>query len=203
MVKLDTLRGGGASKELPIDTILKCIEIGKSIGGGGAPVDTGFMGILKDILKDVAPVALPLLMGGGARPVGGPAQHVPAIESGGGDMERAAQVEASLREGIAYLKKKCMMGADPDLYLALICDNADNEQFSQLVHLATTQEFTLFSKLDPEIEQPPYAAFFRHVYNGIRSAFNSANQVDDNLSRSGGNETDVASNGGTGEGGNT
>jgi hypothetical protein len=203
MVKLDALRGASAPKEMPIDTILKCIEIGKSIGGGGTVVDDSFLGVLKDILKEVAPVALPYLMGGGARSPGAPVPQIPAGQPGANDMERAQQVENSLREGIAYLKKKCMMGADPDLYLALICDNADQEQFGQLVHIATTQEFALFAKLDPEIEQPSYAAFFRHIYDGIRSAFNSPNPVDDNRSGSGGNTTDVTSNVRTGEGGNT
>lgn len=187
LAKLDQIRGREAPKEMPLDTILKCIDIGKSLGG--APVDDSFLGVIKDILKEVAPVLAPVIMSGmTARP-----GAVPALPPNGAhnpEQEQAQMVEQQLKEGISFLKKKCMMGASPDLYLALILESADEDNFARLIHIALTQEFAVFAKLDPEIEQPAYVKFFRHIYDGIRSEIAARNTVDDDTGGAGGNAGD-------------
>lgn len=192
MVKMDAMRGGSAPKEMSVETIMKCIELGKSLGG--APVDDSFMGVVKDLLKEVAPVVAPILMAGMRSPAVNGQPAIAADTPGGTEMERAQKIEETLRNGIAFLKKKCMMGSSPDLYLGLILESAEDERFAQLIHIALTQEFAVFAKLDPEIEQPAYVKFFRHIYDGIRSEFSARDTVDDDSGGAGRNAPDPASN---------
>ncbi len=189
MVKLDSLRGGGQAKELPVDQIIKCIELGKTLNGGGV-VDDSFLSVIKDILKEAAPVILPLVMSGmKAAP-----QQLPQQTAGESEMEQAERIERRLKEGIVFLKKKCMQGSNPDLYLGLILESADSEEFARLIHIALTQEFAIFAKIDPEIEQPAYVKFFRHIYDGIRSEIAERDKLDDDTGGAGGDPPDTSSN---------
>jgi hypothetical protein len=177
--------------ETPMEQVMKMAEFIVSMRGGDK--DDTWKDVLSGIAREVAPTVLPMLMGPrpGA-PVGAPAQQ----QIGGDDVknteEQARAVEAQLRAGIAYLKKKCMIGADPELYLGLILDSADDESYARLIHLATTQEFELFARLDGEIANAPYREFFETIYNGIRSAYQATNPVAVDPKRASGNVGNAA-----------
>lgn len=186
MLKLQQLQA--PKQDTSLDTILKCIEIGKSLGGGGGS-DWG--SIIKDVVKEIGPTIAPLIMsaanGGVQRP------GLPAGTNGG---DSAMVEEQMLKQGIAFLKKKCMMRSDPGLYVDMVIDNAEEFPYSRLVHIATTQEFSAFTNLDPELGQEPYQTFFKTIYDGLRSNFGRTNSVDVDSGRTDGNENNPSGNGG-------
>lgn len=159
-------------RETPLDQVMKMAEFIVQMRGGGEG-DESLKGILSGIAREVAPTFVPLLMN----------RQKPPLE--GGDV--GVIQDRMLREGLSVLKKKCIVGADPNLYLALILDNADDEKYSKLVSLAAQEEFSFFVQLDPEIGRPPYFAFFKFIYDGLRSAVESADKVERD---SGGSERD-------------
>jgi hypothetical protein len=186
-------------KEMPVDTLLKCIELGKSIG---AQPSDDWKTILLEVLREVAPVAGPLLASM-ARGNGANGTEKPSLPDASPEvqqMEKQKQLEANLKAGIAYLKKKCMIGADPGLYIDFISDNVDIEEYAQLVHIATTQDFSVFASVDAELEQPAYQSFFRSIYDGLRFNFIKPDSVAGDTGGKGGNGGDTAKNVGTGKG---
>lgn len=175
-------------QETTLDQFIKVFEVVR----GMQPADSAndLTGILGGIAKQVAPVLLPALMGGGAT------ASAPVVE--GGQMSTDEMV---LRQGIAFLKKKCMIGADPALYLDFILDNADDPRFGRLAQLAASEGFEFFVSLDAELGQPPYQPYFKLIYDGLRSALNPVHQVEVDTSRAGGDKANTSRNGAAGKGG--
>lgn len=172
--------------ETPIEQVMKMAEFIVAMRGGGE-ADDSFAGILKGIAKEVAPAILPGL--------------IQARNGGGGGQVQMSAEEEMIRSGILYLKKKCMMGTDPQLYIDFILDNADDERFGKLVQLAATQPFEIFAKLDPELANPPYLAYFKFIYDGLRSAISASDSVDVDSRGPGGDTNHVNQNGAASKGG--
>lgn len=177
-------------QELTPDTILKWIEVGKEIGGGASGGDS-FTGMLKEI----APAALQALVR--ARGNGGMAGHIDSPPSN--EAEAKMFAEMRLKMGIAFLKKKCLAGSDPLLYLEMILDNRDEAEFQQLIHACLTSDFSAFVQIDPTINDEPFEPFFRAIYDGIRSPPGANDSVDDNSTGKGGDHGDFGNNGTTGK----
>ncbi len=189
MVQLQALQP--PKPDTSVDTILKCIEIGKSLGGSGGGTDWG--DIIKDVIKEVGPSIAPLIMS--ASRGGAPGPNAGALPEG----EQKAVIEQQLmKQGIDYLKKKCMMRSDPGLYLDMIIDNAEEFPYSRLVHLATTQEFSAFAAVDADLSNEPYQTFFKLIYDGLRSHFGKPNSVEHDSAGASGDEDHVAGHGRTG-----
>jgi hypothetical protein len=82
-----------------------------------------------------------------------------------------------LKQAFAFLKRKCLAGSDPGLYIDIIVDNRDEPTYQKLIHAVLTREFSEFAALDPEIERPPFNEFFRFIYDGLRSVIKGENQM--------------------------
>jgi hypothetical protein len=196
--------------ETPLDQLLKLHQAISEIKSG--PVeDDSVMGIVKDMVKGAAPALIPLLAGflnkAGAVPasVAAPVQAVALPEAKGEAMpeksdELRARQEAELRAGLNYLKKQCMKGAYPETYIGMICENA--EDFQALLYLAANEEFSYFVALDPEIGKPPYNAFVRSIYDGLRQYNSSTDSVDEDTAGARGDKPNTSGNGATRKRGN-
>ncbi len=195
MVKLNSIRGDSAPKEMPIDTLLKCIELGKTLGGGGTS-DDSWLGVVKEIFKEIGPALAPLAMAAmrSAQPATAIAAGSASVPGATDMQQEEEKIAAQLREGIVFLKKKCMQGADPEVYLSLILDSAGEEEFAKLIHIATSQDFAVFARLDPDIEKPAYIKFFKQIYDGIRSEFSGDDSVVPDSGGAGGDASNTTGN---------
>ncbi len=179
------------------DSILKWIDFGKQLGGGGGT--ESWASVVKEIFKEAAPVIAPILMAASRNAAAQPqpnGQQLPAAQGGDPVLE-----EQMMRQGIVYLKKKCMMRSDPGIYLDFIIDNAEEFPYSRLVSVATTQEFSAFAGLDPELNTEPYKPWFLFIFDGLRSHFGGAHTVDADSSRTTGDANNPPNNGGSDKGG--
>lgn len=170
--------------------LLEAIKLGISLSGGKVPndEDDSFSGIAKSVLKEAGPAILTGLMSGRGNP-----QLPPQIAA-----PQEVDVDALKKMGIAYLKKKALAGADPELYIAFALDNADDAQYQPILRDVLTSEFDVFTSIDGEIAKNPILLeWFRTLYNGIRSAFAEANPVAANTGGKDGNVTHIGSNGST------
>jgi len=170
---------------------MKCIELGKSLQGG----DDSFGTTLKEIVKEAAP-AIAQMLTARAPAAGAPQQQI--AESPESQKEA---LDAQMKLGIAFLKKKCINGADPGLYIDLIIDNREEASYAGLIHGIISKDFATFAGLDPEIALPAFEPFFRSIYDGLRSAFNPADSVAVHSAGTARNPADVAGHGKSGQSG--
>lgn len=169
MLKLQQIQGGSGGNQMSADTLLKAIELGRTMGGDGGG-DT-WQRLLADVVREGMPVIVPLLQGlmqKQTTPNGGPPMAIT------GQQVSAAEI-AAFKKLTGFLKKKCLAGSEPALYVELVLDNQD--EYGQLLHWINAQEFSAFAALDPEIASEPYKAFFEFLFNGLRQATKGKNQV--------------------------
>jgi hypothetical protein len=176
--------------ETPADKMMDAIKLGVELAKGNGESDS-WKSILGEVVKEAAPVALAML---NHRPQAGPVPNPEVAQIPAGDA-----MDEMLKMGIAYLKKKCLSGADAGLYLDLIIDNRDDANYANLIHRALTQEFDVFTAIDGEIGKPPYLDFFRAIYDGLRSAFGGENPVATDSGGGDGNEPNVKPHGKAGK----
>lgn len=190
MSELKTLQGGTESN---VDMVMKCIELGRTLNGAGEESP------LMEILKLVAPTVAPQIISGLMRkPAEGPsggmadasAKAIPAKTVEASEVATPEQ-EQSLKLLFAYLKKKSVVGSDPELYIAYVLDNGELPDFQMLVSKVRSESFEEFVKLDSEIGKEPHVKFFRAIYDGLRSAFEQGNFVELDSSRKSGNGGDT------------
>lgn len=181
--------------ELPVETLMKAIELGKSLAGTGG--DDSLMGLVKEVAKGAAPAIAGMLATRGGVPDNPPMRTVsgvPAVTEG----QDVNVIElAMLRSGVQFLKKKAIAGSDPELYVHLIADNADDPKYQKLISRIANQEFSAFISIDPELGQEPFRKFFEHVYNRLRSIFTESDSVEDNSGREGGDNGDTSGDAGS------
>lgn len=188
MYKLDQMRG---TKEVPLDTLLKAVEIGKSIAGAGNVSETGqWLELAKEAMPAVQGLLSALMTNRGVPPV---------QQLQGGQMPTEADLVQQLKIAIAFLKKKCLAGSHPGLYIELVADNYDEPTYQELVRRVFAQDFSEFASIDPEIAKPPFDAFFRFLYDGLRSRFKPDDPMADVSDGESGNTADTSSNGATGK----
>lgn len=193
LYKLDQMRG---QKELPIDSLMKAIELGKSIAGGNPVEGSEWMGLLREAMP-----AINGLIGSVMQRNNGVGQ-AQQIAAGGQQVgaPNEAMLQAQLRAAIAFLKKKCLAGSHPQLYIEVVADNyEDDATYQELVRRVSTQDFPEFAAIDPEIAKPPFEPFFKFIFDGLRSRFKPENPMEPSIEREGGDAPNVASNGATRE----
>lgn len=189
LIKLDTLRGGGPAKELPMDTLIKAVELGKTLGGGGA-AETDWTTKLFDVLKD-NPSVVPAVTGLLSRIIPGNGSAPPVQTQENNEMME----EQIMRQGITWLKRKALAGSDPGLYIDIVVDNQDDGLYAKLISRILENDFSTFAALDADISRPEYEPFFRAIYDGIRSVFIQPDKVVLDTARAGGNDGDTAKDG--------
>jgi hypothetical protein len=166
LLKIDQLRGGSKA-EVPVDTLLKAIQLGKEMGGGG---ETDWTMKLLDVLKDSMP-ALQGIVGSLAKRI------APTDNNGGGDVP-VVNDDLMLKQGLIYLKKKALAGSDPGLYVDIIVDNREEQLYEKLIRRILETDFSAFAAIDADISRPEYESFFRAIYNGVRSVFIQPSDVE-------------------------
>lgn len=130
---------------------------GIEIGSTGN-VDGGWKGIVGDAIKAIPQVAKEFK-----------AQPPDAVNNG----EQPTMDEATLlKHGLAYLKTRAAINADPGLWVDFITSNMDEAQWQPLFKLIN-QPFEQIGQIDAEILQPQYRPFFEQLYNGLRDALSS------------------------------
>lgn len=179
LVKLDQLRGT-QSREVPVDTLLKAIQLGKEMGGGG---EGDWTMKLLDVLKESMPAIQGL--------IGSVTQRITPANGGG----EAVSEDAVLKQGLGYMKKKALARSDPGLYVDIIVDNREEPLYAKLIHRILESDFSAFAAIDPEISRPEYEPFFRAIYDGVRSTFIENNSVEMDSSGKGGNPNDAPGDG--------
>ena len=107
-----------------------------------------------------------------------------------------AQLQAQLRMAIAFLKKKCLAGSHPQLYIEVVADNyEDDPTYQELIRRVASQDFSEFAAIDPEIGKPPFQPWFKFIFDGLRSRFKPENPVEPSSAGEGGNTSDSPGNG--------
>jgi hypothetical protein len=164
----------------------------------------------KTTLIDAAKEALPLVagaMGGAGSRVPATMQNAPIVIPNSGvqkPMEVRTPEMQIVYDTIQNLKSYAMAKTDPDLVIDWAIANATKPEVQHVIHFAFTNDFAAFAKVDPEIANEPYVTWFKLVYDGLRSAFNSADSVDDDNSGESGDARNVTPNanaGGSGRAG--
>ncbi len=190
LVKLNQLNGAQREqpREVPVETIMRAIELGKTLNGA----DDSAMGIFKEIAREAGPPLIQaFVQSRQQQQQQGQQMEPPRIPALNPEQLR----EAQLKEGLAYLKKKCLSGADPGLFTDWIIGNVEDPDYGFLVHKVISETFETFSGHDPEIATPPFVEFFRAIYDGLRSAFSPSNPVVTDTGGTGGHKSNPASNG--------
>lgn len=136
-----------------IGVLRQGIEIGAS---GGLPERSIWESVAGEMIK-VLPNILGGLRGRAAAPA--PAENPPD-----GDMLRE-----KIAAGLAYLKGRAERGTDPNLWVDVILQNLDDPQWRPFISLLD-RPFEEFASIDPDINRPPYQAFFRSIYDGVKQA---------------------------------
>lgn len=193
MVKLQSLQ---PKSDLPLDTLIKAVELGRTLSGDGGNSTSEWGPILKDVLSQAGPVIGQLLGGLVAK-----TQPQPAAIAEGQPMNAEAteqQMELMLRQAIGLLKRKCLGGSDPALYIEVIYDNREDATYQALIHRILDKPFSAFIDIDPEIGTGHYEAFFITIYNGVREAFSESSAVVVDPAQQKGNTADAKGNGGAG-----
>lgn len=162
---------GNNNQNNPVETVKLAMELAKMIKGVPEG-DDSFMGVVKDVVKEAGPSLLQSFMAKNGNPPAVPVAVLPASV-----VTPEQRLQQSLKDGIAFLKKKAVAGADAGLYIDFAIDNREGELFAPILHAILTQEFSVFTSIDPEIGQPPYVEWFRTLYDGLRSAFAPADPV--------------------------
>jgi hypothetical protein len=202
LAKLDQLRGG-QNNGFNLDSIVKCIEIGSRMNGGGGG-DSGWEGMLRDVLKDNAPAIIGLLQMGAAKlqamgkPAEAKSEPAQVVEE---NMEPSEQEVIILRQGIGFLKKKAAAHSDPGLYVDLIVDNRDDPLYARLISKIVESDFPTFATIDADIAKPEYRDFFCFIHDRIRHIFKPANTVAAPSGGKHGNKGNASSNGTAGKSG--
>jgi len=204
LAKLDQLRGGNGAG-FNLDSMVKLIEIGSRMNGGGAE-NGGWEGMLRDVLKDNAQSIINLLQLGVAKlgamkPVEQPQPKAVEQEKVEETVESSQQELMILQRGIGFLKKKAAAHSDPGLYVDLIVDNREDPLYAKLISKIVESDFPTFAAIDADIAKPEYREFFGFIHDRIRQVFKPANTVEAAGSGKRGNKGDASGNGTTGKSG--
>ncbi|MCP5101887.1 MAG: hypothetical protein GY950_00825 [bacterium] len=133
---------------------------GIEIGSAGN-VDGGWKGIIGDAIKTIPQVAK---------------EFKAEQPSDNGEQQTMSETDL-LKHGLAYLKTRANINADPMLWVDFIGANMDEAQWQPLLKLLH-QPFERIGEIDPEIMQPEYRPFFEQLYNGLKDAISSKGTSD-------------------------
>lgn len=198
MVKIQQL---APKQETSLDQVIKAIELGKTIGGGATPDADDWKPLIRELLVGAAPLLQGMAAAYLRRPAAPGQGQPPGTETTDVQILNDQQRMFAL---IQYLKAKCLKGSDPFLYVDLLLNDADEPDNQKLIHAIVTQEFENFVAIDAEIGRPPFLAWFRAIYDGLRSQVEAANKMAADPLQQGRDESDTSKNGksGKGRGGN-
>ncbi len=175
---LDALRG---KQESGMELFLKGVSFAKetihSPHSGDWKLEA--VGMLKDALPTIAN-----MIPGNRPPV--PSPQTPQIPT-------EEQQAVLIKQGLTYLKKKCISGMEPDLIVDWISNNA--EEYQQLIHMVLNIPFEEFVKHDPEIGTEPFKQWFTTLFDGLRFTFIPTDTVDVDTAGSPGDPDNSGNNG--------
>lgn len=195
MKTIHAMNGGTANPGKEYAEGLKAgIELARSVGGGGElDWKTEAFRMLKDVIPSVASGVV-AMTGKQAAP-----QRVAAVPQSAAPIATLPpedELNKIIFGGIQELKKYCMKNTPPELIVDWVVNNA--EQYHHFVRAALNRSYDSFATIDPEIASEPYNTFFRSFYDGLRSAFDPTNNVDDDNDGRDGDTGNAAHNANTG-----
>ncbi len=193
MLKISQLQQQ-SQPQMGVETILKCIELGKSLSGGEADWKSTLIETAKEFAPAINGLVASQLSGPQAQPNGKPQlQQL-------GETMTPEELTGQLKAAIAWLKGKCLGGSPADLYVEWICDNREIPLYGRLIHEILAKDFSAFVAIDAEIGNAPYRAFFESIHNGVRSAFGGDDSLDVDSSGPTGDAPNASANGKAGKG---
>lgn len=171
LANIDSLRG---KQESGVDLIMKGIDLAQRFSGD-TDWKTDLIRMGKDVLPKIADGVTAVM---GVRNNGHSQQIQPTVTNNEGEAQTQELPSAeAIRAGIAYLKRKCLNGVDPDLIIDWIVPNAD--EYQGLIRVILNKDFSEFAQYDIEIGSEPYLGWFRKLFDGLRSAFSPTDSMDD------------------------
>jgi len=171
---LDSLRG---KQESTMDLFLKGVTFAKETmkdSGGTGDWKSELISAGKEAIPVIANM-IPNLIPNSQQPmptqqqVNGNGNHQPNQIS---DQQRVAM----LKQGLDYLKKKCISGLQPEFIVEWVENNA--EDYQSLIGEILNTPFEDFVKIDAEIGREPFKPWFTDLFNRFRSSFAAVNTVD-------------------------
>src|SRR5215831_12468107 len=204
--RLDQLRGGAQAQQLPMDVMIRAIELGQKLSSAGVPTED-WTSLFRDVLKENMPVILPLLTKMFMQQPQPPQNITPPVKAGVIEERKEVpvmpdeetQLQEALKQAISFLKRKAERNSDPGLYVDMIMDNREDPLYARLISDILEKDFSAFASIDPEIAGPKYSGFFGFIYNGIRSIFDQQNSMASVSNGKDGNKTNAPVDGGSGK----
>ena len=167
LANLDGLRG---KQESGMDLFQRGVTFAKEIMDMKSPGNGDWKSELVSAAKD----ALPIVGGILASKSGVSSMPTPKNPNELVTASQEQQIEA-IRQGLAYLKKQCLKGVNPELIVEWVENNA--EDYQPLIHNVLNLPFEKFVEIDAEIGNEPFKQWFTGLFNGLRSAFVPDNTV--------------------------
>jgi hypothetical protein len=174
LANLDGLRG---KQESTVDLLIKGIEMGRTLDGGGGSLDwkSELLRLAKDNLPGVVGVVQNAIAAKNGQPVAVP---VPGNTNPPVEVDEGQQMALMLKHAIGVLKSQFMMGLDGESALQLILANIANPQYHGIIQQFLLLSFDELVALDADIGKEPFNSRFRFVHDGLRSALSETDPVD-------------------------
>lgn len=190
LANLDGLRG---KQESAMDLFQKGMTFAKEIydskPNGSGDWKSEAIGAIKE--------ALPVVGGIIAAKTGAPQPSMPTPTNPNELVQATPEQQTqAIRQGLNYLKQRCLKGVDPQLIVDWVENNA--EDYQPLIHMVLNLPFEKFVEIDAEIGNEPFKQWFTELFNGLRSAFVPDNQVDVDSTGQHGNSDNAGNHGNTG-----
>ena len=164
------------------DKIAEVFKTGVELGASGGVPEKGWGGILKDVITEIpqvlnqmksqpiqnVPQPRPAVPQPVPQPAGQPAAQPPA-----GDLPVDQPTLELLRRGIQYLKAKARAGKEVGLWVDLIVQNLEEQQWLPFAELVEMPFEDIAKATDPEILQPIYRPWFEALFAGVKDALSS------------------------------
>jgi hypothetical protein len=166
--------GGGASGGAKLfSEILPFVrEIMKMAGGNVPEEDTGWKGIIKDVVGYLPDVMKQ--MKGASVPLQNPSPPGPMIADGKEPLILPPEKVKQIQFALMFLKGRCRVGADPLAFVDFAMNTLDMEQSLDVVQLLS-REYEVIAMLDADLMSPVYRPWFEAFFNGLKDAISERN----------------------------
>lgn len=193
---LHSISGGSNGSQQFTDGLKQGIELGKGLSrGGGSDWKSDLMQTVRDVV--------PQLGGMVARGVPQPAPvHTTNLRVVTPEQLGANPVRTPLDEllftTIQTLKSQCMNQTSVDLVIDYALSSVNDVKTQELIRACFTRDFAGIVAIDPTIGVEPFVTWFKQLFDGLRYAFKTPDDVDDHSGGPTGDQGDTANHGAAG-----
>lgn len=175
MQGIHALAPGGNSN--PVDLIVKGLELGTKMNGGGGASD--WKQELIQVAKEVAPQIIPMF-------TKQPQQPTTTMDT---THMIAPDNTTIIKSAIQWIKSRIIGGMEPGLAVAWLTNNANDPQYQPMLAMAIQGNIDTFIGIDPEIANEPYRGWFTATINELKEWYGE--QTDNSTDNDGGNGNDT------------